>query len=147
MPVVCLHTSRGGNWHLQQPQSETVPGSACPQQLCTTHTRRHCPAFLSPKLWAELFPCLEWGSRKQGHVKHYLRATEPPAHPAPAPSCSDVTWELWEPLSCLGHQFSLEQWLEASQSCWHIQAALSRHRESSAPCRRAQSTSLSTGRL
>lgn len=61
------------NLHLQQPQTENLPRSACLQQLCTTHTRRQHPVFLPRKFWDAVFPCLEQGSRKQGHVKHIYK--------------------------------------------------------------------------
>lgn len=58
------------NLHPQQPQTENLPGPACLQQPCTAHTRQQHPVLLPQKFWAEVFPCLERGSRKQGHVKH-----------------------------------------------------------------------------
>lgn len=75
VPMVCgedpVCTQAGEeNLHLQQPQTENLPRSSAALHYPPTQAAPCPPA---PTFWAELFPCLEQGSRKQAHVKHIYK--------------------------------------------------------------------------
>lgn len=98
MPMVCGEDpvcTGEENLHLQQPQTEDLPHSACPQQPCTTHTcRQH-----HQQLWAELSPGSEQGSRKQAHVKHIYKlqtcSSPCPELPRAEPGALEP-WPCWD---------------------------------------------------